>query len=192
MRKSYLIAAVAALFFSCNLAHAQSEGYDKGVWFDVSVGTGDYASLPDAHTMYAGDFAVGYRFNPHVALGAGAGVALGIKSGAVNIPVFVKLRYDMLDRVATPFISLDLGYALTPSKQDISRPVGGASVSAPARYMVGPYDNLTVGCAIKVEKGHRIWFGVSGGYFMTGTMSEGVCRRDVDLLGGMIRLGYDF
>lgn len=190
MKKSYIIAAIAAIFFS-TASFAQDNEYTKGVWFDVSLGTGDYLSLPDAHTQYAADFAVGYRVNPHFAVGGGAGVNLGIKSGAVNIPAFVRLRYDMLNKVATPFISADLGYAFTPSRQDLSAPTG-SSPSAPKRFMVGPYDNLTIGCAVRIEKGHRIWFGVSGGYYFTGVMDGKVCKRDMDLFAGMIRIGYDF
>ena len=213
MRKSYLI--VTSILFLLLSTSAFAQEYTKGTWFDVSLGTGDYMGLSQPHTMYAADVAVGYRFNPHLALGAGTGVNLGVKTDAWNIPAFVRLRYDMLDSFASPFVSVDLGYAFTNmvyffDGQD--KPVKGVvhlnKIANPAmyselrRYMLGLYDNVTIGCSFKVEGGHRVWIGVSGSWNMTGyrkdvmgkngTVELVEYQRDLDCFSGMLRIGYDF
>lgn len=190
MRKIYIVMMVAALYCSSIAAAAQNETDGKGIWLDVSLGTGDYAALPEAHTMCTADVAIGYRVNPHFAIGGGAGAILGIKTNAWNIPAFIRMRYDILDRFATPFITVDLGYAFTTQKQDLAKT--SPSPTTPARYIVGPYDNITVGCAFKIEKGHRIWLGVSGGYYLTGIKQTDCIKRDMDLFAGMLRIGYCF
>ena len=192
MKKVYILAVVAALSMISFGAKAQ-EQRTSGFWLDVSLGTGEYASLPSAHTVYSGDVALGYRFNPHLALGAGVEIINGIKSNALSLPVFLRFRYDILDKMVSPFVSVNLGYVVTPSKnQVLAKPSPSADLYIANRYMLGLYDNLTIGVSFRIENGHRIWIGGSGGYAMTGYMEKESCIRDCDLFYGMIRLGYEF
>lgn len=95
--------------------------------------------------------------------------------------------------MVSPFVSVNLGYVVTPSKnQVLAKPSPSADLYIANRYMLGLYDNLTIGVSFRIENGHRIWIGGSGGYAMTGYMEKESCIRDCDLFYGMIRLGYEF
>lgn len=57
----------------------------------------------------------GYRFNKHLATGIGIDINIskgfGIRSGvSLNYPLYLNIRYDILDRKISPYITLDAGF----------------------------------------------------------------------------------
>jgi len=54
---------------------------------------------------------IGYRFDPLIALAAGIGGSNSTVTGTTAMPVFLRLRSDILDRRVSPIFQLDIGYA---------------------------------------------------------------------------------
>lgn len=58
-------------------------------------------------------FAAGYKIVPQFTVGGGVGANVSVNTSisTFSIPVFVRLRSDILQKKVTPFVELDLGYA---------------------------------------------------------------------------------
>lgn len=53
----------------------------------------------------------GYRINSHLYTGIGTGVRYTTEGGVPLIPIFADVRYLILRKKTTPYLSLDLGYS---------------------------------------------------------------------------------
>lgn len=182
MRKTAILLAV--MLPMCSVAiSAQSRG--AGLWADISLSAGNLLlagplgdnSLTMQQTDYAADAVLGWRFGSRLAVGAGATASCVIKSGAYSFPLFLRLRYDILDRTVSPYLNLDLGWSLATRKELV---MGEGVVANVPLYMQNEQLNvkyshpemyyrkgliaaLTAGVSIRIERGNRIYFGVTAG-----------------------------
>ncbi len=102
-------------------------GYvDLALGAEAYYGDGMYVQITTTH---------GYRFTPHVFVGAGTGV--GIFSGRAFIPLYAACRVSILkDKRVTPYVNVNVGYNLDPSGTEWSPyNQGGSSYSG---AMVAP------------------------------------------------------
>ena len=103
-------------------ASEKQEYFQKGAFFSVDLSAGNTFN-ERINTSYGIDMAAGYRFCPHYVLAAGFGGhsyknATATVSGGelrnnqtTSVPVFLRLRSDILDRKVSPYVQLDLGYS---------------------------------------------------------------------------------
>ena len=101
---------------------SQPQYFQKGAFFSVDLSAGNTFN-ERVNTSYGIDMAGGYRFCPQFVLAAGFGGysyknATATVSGGelrnnqtTSVPVFVRLRSDILDRKVSPYLQLDLGYS---------------------------------------------------------------------------------
>lgn len=154
-----------------------------GFWFDVSLETGNefcYYKTPDnklvepfspnGHTVYGTTVAFGYRLLPQLALGGGIGINGQIKNDVVKIydgnlqkdvehralviPVFARLRYNVLTTTVSPYLNLDLGYAIPT--------LHGYFMNCPW----GAFAKLDVGVSANTGEGYRLYAGCKSGIIM--------------------------
>ena len=110
------------LLTSVTYASEKQEYFQKGAFFSVDLSAGNTFN-ERINTSYGIDMAAGYRFCPHYVLAAGFGGhsyknATATVSGGelrnnqtTSVPVFLRLRSDILDRKVSPYVQLDLGYS---------------------------------------------------------------------------------
>jgi hypothetical protein len=103
-------------------ASEKPEYFQKGAFFSVDLSAGNTFN-ERVNTSYGIDMAAGYRFCPQFVLAAGFGGysyknATATVSGGelrnnqtTSVPVFLRLRSDILDRKISPYVQLDLGYS---------------------------------------------------------------------------------
>lgn len=162
--KKFLTAGLIALALSASVSFTASaqetkSAQDSGFWFDVAASAGGMimrnpeiskASFGMNRTSYGLEAVFGYRFNNYVALGAGAQFVGEINRNDVALPIIVRVRYDILDRMVSPFVAADLGYTVYPYKE---RP-------RPQFAREGLIGSGTVGVAIKSDGNHRAYLGL--------------------------------
>ena len=121
--KRFLITSITLLVLA-SVAHASEKPdyFQKGAFFSVDLSAGNTFN-ERVTTSYGIDMAAGYRFCPQFVLAAGFGghaytVATATVSGGelrnnqtTSVPVFIRLRSDILDRKVSPYAQLDLGYS---------------------------------------------------------------------------------
>ena len=100
----------------------QPQYFQKGAFFSVDLSAGNTFN-ERINTSYGIDMTAGYRFCPQFVLAAGFGGhsyknATATVSGGelrnnqtTSVPVFLRLRSDILDRKVSPYVQLDLGYS---------------------------------------------------------------------------------
>ena len=110
------------LLTSVTYASEKPEYFQKGAFFSVDLSAGNTFN-ERINTSYGIDMAAGYRFCPQFVLAAGFGGysyknATATVSGGelrnnqtTSVPVFLRLRSDILDRKISPYVQLDLGYS---------------------------------------------------------------------------------
>ena len=110
------------LLTSVTYASEKPEYFQKGAFFSVDLSAGNTFN-ERINTSYGIDMAAGYRFCPQIVLAAGFGGhsyknATATVSGGelrnnqtTSVPVFLRLRSDILDRKVSPYVQLDLGYS---------------------------------------------------------------------------------
>lgn len=121
--KSFLITCICMMLLtSVANASEKPEYFQKGAFFSVDLSAGNTFN-ERINTSYGIDMAAGYRFCPHYVLAAGFGGhsyknATATVSGGelrnnqtTSVPVFLRLRSDILDRKVSPYVQLDLGYS---------------------------------------------------------------------------------
>ena len=96
--------------------------FQRGAFFSVDLSAGNTFN-ERINTSYGIDMAAGYRFCPQFVVAAGFGGysyknATATVSGGelrnnqtTSVPVFLRLRSDILDRKVSPYVQLDLGYS---------------------------------------------------------------------------------
>ena len=121
--KRFLITSITLLVLA-SVAHASEKPdyFQKGAFFSVELSAGNTFN-ERINTSYGIDMAAGYRFCPQFVLATGFGghaytVATATVSGGelrnnqtTSVPVFIRLRSDILDRKVSPYAQLDLGYS---------------------------------------------------------------------------------
>ena len=121
--KRFLITSITLLVLA-SVAHASEkpEYFQKGAFFSVDLSAGNTFN-ERINTSYGIDMAAGYRFCPQFVLAAGFGghaytsATATISGGELrnnqttSVPVFLRLRSDILDRKVSPYVQLDLGYS---------------------------------------------------------------------------------
>ena len=121
--KSFLITCICMMLLtSVANASEKPEYFQKGAFFSVDLSAGNTFN-ERVNTSYGIDMTAGYRFCPQFVLAAGFGGysyknATATVSGGelrnnqtTSVPVFLRLRSDILDRKISPFVQLDLGYS---------------------------------------------------------------------------------
>ena len=121
--KRFLITSITLLVLA-SVAHASEKPdyFQKGAFFSVELSAGN-TFKERINTSYGIDMAAGYRFCPQFVLAAGFGGhsytnATATVSGGelrnnqtTSVPLFIRLRSDILDRKVSPYAQLDLGYS---------------------------------------------------------------------------------
>ena len=121
--KRFLFTSITLLVLAA-VAHASEKPdyFQKGAFFSVELSAGNTFN-ERINTSYGIDMAAGYRFCPQFVLAAGFGghaytVATATVSGGelrnnqtTSVPVFIRLRSDILDKKVSPYVQLDLGYS---------------------------------------------------------------------------------
>ena len=100
----------------------QSDYFQRGAFFSVDFSAGNTFN-ERINSTYGIDMATGYRFCPQFVLAAGfGGYAYSAETSTVSggelrnnqttsVPIFVRLRSDVLDKKVSPYAQLDLGYS---------------------------------------------------------------------------------
>lgn len=167
--KRTLIAGM--LILCCRPIMAQN-GLEKGFYccFEVEGGvlwSGKHG--PGDAPAYGLQSVLGYRFNPHLVLAGGAvgasTTALG-KNRVSMIPLFVRLRSDMLDRPVSPYAELDLGYNFMLPGGNCAKTVG-PEIDNDRRYPFGNGSREYLPL-----EGNLDWMGLEGEFLR---LTLGVC-----------------
>ena len=117
-------ATCISLLLLANVARASEnpEYFQRGAFFSVDFSAGNTFN-ERINTSYGIDMAAGYRFSPQFVLAAGFGGHAYSNSTATcggfvvrqvettSVPVFIRLRSDVLDKKVSPYAQLDLGYS---------------------------------------------------------------------------------
>ena len=110
------------LLTSVTNASEKPEYFQKGTFFSVDLSAGNTFN-ERINTSYGIDMTAGYRFCPQFVLAAGFGGysyknATATVSGGelrnnqtTSVPVFLRLRSDILDKKVSPYVQFDLGYS---------------------------------------------------------------------------------
>ena len=121
--KRFLITSITLLVLA-SVAHASKKPdyFQKGAFFSVDFSAGNTFN-ERINTSYGIDMAAGYRFCPQFVLAAGfgghaysnstatCGGSVVRKVETTSVPVFIRLRSDILDKKVSPYVQLDLGYS---------------------------------------------------------------------------------
>ena len=124
--KRFLICGISMLLLSMStFASEKGKQYDyfqRGAFFSVDFSAGNTFN-ERINTSYGIDMAAGYRFCPQFVLAAGfgghaysnstatCGGSVVRKVETTSVPVFIRLRSDILDKKVSPYVQLDLGYS---------------------------------------------------------------------------------
>lgn len=127
--KRFIITAIcmALLSVSANATDNNYKYFKKGVFISVDFAAGaafnERTADRDRNSSSGTDIAVGYRFSHHLALAIGAGAhgysnrtwtcgdTVPRKVENTCVPLFIRLRSDLMDREASPYLQMDLGYS---------------------------------------------------------------------------------
>lgn len=178
--------------------------YHRGVFISVDLATGmafnERTAGRERNSSNGADFAVGYRFSPHlaVALGSGAhgysnrtwtcGNTVPRKVENTCVPIFVRLRSDMLDREVSPYLQMDFGYSFM---EMFTRDALGRIHYAPERFTNGRNQYIDMDDSY-------IQYGMKGCFasldFGVSLYIIGRSRMNIGLCGGMhqVFLGTSF
>ena len=121
--RRFLITTISLLLLVVSTSASQKpEYFQRGAFFSVDFSTGNTFN-ERINTSYGIDMAAGYRFCPQFVLAAGfgghaysnstatCGGSVVRKVETTSVPVFIRLRSDILDKKVSPYVQLDLGYS---------------------------------------------------------------------------------
>ena len=164
MKKLFLIAIVSC-FVTSVVAFAQDE--KNTYWVDMSLSTGFMSPGNPGQTDYAGNVTIGWRANNKVVLGAGIMCSGMIKTGAVSFPVFLKVRYDILDKFVSPYVSVAAGWAFNAyehiekyDKRPLEDILRDLDIKSNYYHRDGLYASAMAGVAVKNGQRGRFYLGV--------------------------------
>lgn len=113
---------IFAMVCNANYKEQSSQYFQRGAFFSVDFSAGNTFN-ERINTSYGIDMTAGYRFCPQFVLAAGFGGHAYSNSTATcggsvvrqvettSVPVFIRLRSDILDKKVSPYVQLDLGYS---------------------------------------------------------------------------------
>ena len=119
---SIICMAIFAMVCNANNKEQSSQYFQRGAFFSVDFSAGNTFN-ERVNTSYGIDMAAGYRFCPQFVLAAGfgghaysnstatCGGSVVRKVETTSVPVFIRLRSDILDKKVSPYVQLDLGYS---------------------------------------------------------------------------------
>jgi len=191
------------LMLSAIAVHASSGAkaykyYHSGVFISVDFAAGmafnERTAGRERNSSNGADLAVGYRFSPHFAVAIGSG-ALGYSNRTWTcgdtvprkventcVPVFVRLRSDILDKEVSPYLQMDLGYSFM---EMYTRDAMGRVHYAPEKFtngrneyidmddsyiqygMKGCFASLGFGVSLHIIGRSRMNIGLCGGIHQT-------------------------
>lgn len=95
----------------------ENSNVKKGYFGGFEIGTG--VTFNDMAGPFRQKFSIinGFRFNPYFSLGAGIGIRIYTGETAL-LPLFLHLRTRFLDKSASPYFSLDIGYSFNTSQRN--------------------------------------------------------------------------
>lgn len=118
---------LSAIAVQASSRFREYEYFHRGVFISVDFAAGmafnERTARRERNSSNGADLAVGYRFSPHlaIALGSGAhgysnrtwtcGDTVPRKVENTCVPIFVRLRSDILDKEFSPYLQMDLGYS---------------------------------------------------------------------------------
>ena len=119
---------VSAFTLSANAgSNSQTPFFKKGLYLSLDFSAGaafnERISERGRNSSYGTDVAVGYRFAPALAVALGTGAhAYSNRTLTCNgtvlrdventcVPIFIRLRSDLLSREVSPYVQTDLGYS---------------------------------------------------------------------------------
>ena len=127
--KRFIITAICMALLSIS-AHATDNNYKyfkKGVFLSVDFAVGaafnERTAGRERNSSSGTDIAIGYRFTPYLALAIGAGAqgysnrtwtcgdTVPRKVENTCVPLFIRLRSDLMDREVSPYLQMDWGYS---------------------------------------------------------------------------------
>ena len=123
-----MLLCVTAFSLSANAgSNPQTTFFKKGLYLSLDFSAGaafnERISERGRNSSYGTDVAVGYRFAPALAVALGTGAhAYSNRTLTCNgtvlrdventcVPVFLRLRSDLLNREVSPYVQMDLGYS---------------------------------------------------------------------------------
>ena len=163
------------LMLSAIAVHASSrfseyEYYHRGVFISVDFTAGmafnERIAGRERNSSNGADIAVGYRFSPHwaVALGSGAhgysnrtwtcGNTVPREVENTCVPIFVRLRNDMMDREVSPYLQMDMGYSFM---EMYTREDAGRVKYSQDRFTNGRYEYMEMDDSY-IQYGNAGWF----------------------------------
>ncbi len=89
-----------------------SGNFRKGTFAGVEMSTGTAIRASSQSTDYGLYIFVGYRFLPQIAVAAGIGGSNAMATSTTAMPIFIRLRSDILDKKVSPIVQADFGYAV--------------------------------------------------------------------------------
>ncbi len=104
MRKLFVI--VFALLSISNV-YAHRKGYKPSFEIGYTHGLGEGDERLAVFTTH------GYQFSPYLFVGGGVGVNRFLSEKACGVPIFAKVRADLLNKSISPFIDTKIGYSVT-------------------------------------------------------------------------------
>ena len=117
-----IISVLFITFFANATDNPSSQYFPKGAFVSVDFSAGNTFN-ERVNTSYGIDMAGGYRFCPQFVLAVGFGghaytnATATVSGGEIrnnqttSVPVFLRLRSDILDRRVSPYMQMDLGYS---------------------------------------------------------------------------------
>lgn len=99
----------------------------------------DYCSRTEITGIY------GYQLKPKLFIGAGTGLHIYPDESCFEVPVFVDIRYDFINRRATPFVDIRGGYTVGTYFGAYFSPTAGA------RIRLGEWEAINIGLGYTLQ-----------------------------------------
>ena len=131
------------------------EYYRRGIFISVDFAAGAAFNERTAdrgrNSSNGTDIALGYRFSPYFALAIGSGAhgysnrtwtcgdTVPRKVENTCVPLFVRIRSDLMDREVSPYLQMDLGYSFM---EMYTRDALGRVHYAPERFTNGRHEYM--------------------------------------------------
>ncbi len=87
--------------------YAHQRGYKPSFEIGYTHGLGEGDERLAVFTTH------GYQFSPYLFVGGGVGVNRFLSEKAWGVPIFAKVRADLLNKSISPFIDTKIGYSVT-------------------------------------------------------------------------------
>jgi hypothetical protein len=131
--------------FTPKLQNAEDNtGIKRGYYGVLEFGTGFSFGALEGPLRNKINIINGYRINPWLAAGAGFGVRF-YPGDEILLPFFADLRVNFLNKKTSPYVSMGIGYAFSPSEVDY----GGLLLTP------------TFGISVKLKKRNALNLGLS-------------------------------